>query len=135
MDDRKKMLTGSPSRDRFKQAHKELSGRFYACDLDFILVEKYPPHIAAILDFKLPGDKVTFAEVIAYNDLLGHYPIFIVTASDPENGPYEIEQYLGGDYRPFPPIVHLVHITTCKDLAEFGEWEAAIRKDLYKGTN
>jgi len=127
MDDNKKALKGSPSRDLFKQAHKTLAKQFYACDIDFVWVGKYPPGIIAFLDFKLPRDKVTFSEVLAYNDLLKIAPVYIVEAPDPVAGPFTVSRYTGGDFKPNPPTVKLEHIETCPDLAAFGEWEQKIR--------
>jgi hypothetical protein len=70
MDDNKLNCKGSPSRDAFKWWHKHLIETFYACDLDFVLVEKDFPGIVAILDYKQPGDTVTFSEALAYNRLV-----------------------------------------------------------------
>ena len=70
MDDKTKILKGSPSRDSFKQLHKSHCPQsYYACDLDFILVAKYPFRIIAFIDYKKHSDKITFSEVIAYNEL------------------------------------------------------------------
>ena len=90
MDKDKQALQGSPLRDKFKRAHKQLSGRFYATDLDFILVEKEPPGIVACFDYKHPMDRITFAEVLAYNAL--NCPVYIIQASDPEHGPFRVQR-------------------------------------------
>jgi len=119
---------GSASRDIFKWAHKQfLPSNQYACDLDFVLVSKYPPGIAAFLDFKKPNDYITFSEVLAYNALIKIAPLYIVKAVNPEIGPFEIFQYQGGDWRPEPPVVELVNEFYCKDWAEFAQWEARLR--------
>ena len=133
MDDSKRALKGSPSRDLFKQAHKNLSKQFYSCDIDFVWVGKYPPRIIAFLDFKLPRDRVTFSEVLAYNDLLRIAPVYIVESPDPTTGPFKVYSYSGGDFRPNPPDVELEHIETCPDWLSFGKWERKVRSDG-KGT-
>lgn len=123
-------LRGSKSRDDFKYWHKQdpIPRNFYALDLDFIFVEKYPPRIVAILDYKRPGDTITFAECIAFNDLIQHYPVYIVESESPfEN--FEIYQYVGGNWRPFPPEVELQHIASLRGVDEFIEWERTLRKN------
>ena len=127
MDDRKRKLKGSESRDTFKQLHKELNRRFYASDLDLVLVEKNPPGQVACIDFKLPYDHVSFAEVLTYNDQLKIAPVFIIESPDPLAGPFRVLQYLGGDWHPEPPSVKLELVCVCEDWAEFGVWENALR--------
>lgn len=127
-DKEKERLKGSPSRDIFKQKHKEnMPGLYYACDIDLALVSKYPASIKAILDYKKFTDKITFSEVIAYNDLMNHYPIFIIKSQTPENGPFYIYQYNGGNWHPEPPEVDITEIRRCINWDELSEWENTVR--------
>jgi len=130
MDNNKQLLKGSPSRDTFKQMHKTLAGRFYACDIDFVLVENRPPYIIAFLDFKLPYDSVTFAEVLAYNTLSMVAPVYIVESPNPEMGPFSIRRYLNGVIKTYPtkPHITLGNAETYHDWEALGEWEAKLRK-------
>ncbi len=126
MNDDKRTLQGSSWRDRFKRAHKAISPRFYAADADLMLVEKDPPGIAALVDYKHPNDRITFAEIIAYNALAPYVPVYIVTGF-PE-GPFDVFRYLGGDPRPDPPTVRLELVRTCRDWRDFEDWERALRR-------
>ncbi|MFH0900689.1 MAG: hypothetical protein V2A73_08685 [Pseudomonadota bacterium] len=92
------------------------------------MVEKSPPGIVAFLDYKSARDSVTFAEVIAYNDLLSKAPVFLVIGDDPDSGAFEIRQYISGNWRPFPPDVTTVHVARCADWAEYSQWEDALRR-------
>ena len=129
MNSNKKLLKGSPSRDIFKQMHKTLPGRFYACDIDFVLVENRPPYILAFLDFKLPYDSVTFTEILAYNRLLAVAPIYIVESPNPETGPFSIRRYSSGVIKAYPakPVITLGEAETCHDWQAFGQWEQSVR--------
>src|SRR5262245_4425800 len=80
-----KDLKGSPSRDRFKYLHKQMLPKTaWACDLDLVLIAKTPDaFIPAILDAKMPGDDLTFAEAIGYASILRmeapfRPPIFLI---------------------------------------------------------
>ena len=134
MDDDKRQLIGSPSRDQFKRAHKELASGLYACDLDFVLVSKYPPGIVAFLDYKRDEyDFVQFTEAIAYNDLMDIAPGYIVMGRDPDNGPFSIYRYLlPGQWRPNPPIVHLSTRLLCPTWEDYEEWEWSLRREYTK---
>lgn len=124
----KQGLKGSPSRDEFKRRHKDLSATFYAGDLDFVLVTKYPKAgIVAFLDYKRCGDQVTFAEAIAYNSLLSIAPVYIVQGDNPNTGPFTVLEYKGGDWRPEPPVVSLIYCETVQDWRGFGNWERRLR--------
>lgn len=129
MDDSKKNLKGSPSRDAFKHWHKTLSSNLYGCDLDFILINKYPePKIIAAIDYKDLGDSgISFSECIAYNDLKNHYPIYIVYTREPFEQ-FAIWQYLSGNPYPDPPQVKLKHVCNLTSKNEYEKWEFSIRK-------
>jgi hypothetical protein len=127
MDKSKKELFSSPSRDEFKRFHKELPGDFYATDIDFCFVGKYPQGIIAILDYKKFGETVKFSEVIAYNELMKSAPIYIVKGENPAKGPFEIVRYLGGDPRPEPPVIKTELIEKVSGWDEFGKWEENLR--------
>lgn len=135
MDEAKKELKGSPSRDTFKQAHKlKAPATFYACDLDLVLVTKYGASIVAFLDYKKFVDKVQFSEVLAYNTLLQTAPVYIVKSKNPEDGPFYIFAYKSGDWHPEPPSVELELVKVCQDWTELWQWEGIIRINHGKNT-
>lgn len=124
----KQNLKGSERRDTFKFLHKKrMPGWYYATDIDFALVSKEPPGIIAFLDFKTPWEDITFAEVLAYNVLLGVAPIYIVQSSSPESGPFRVLQYVSGDWHPEPPVVNLVPMQECMGWEDLTLWEAGLR--------
>lgn len=122
----KKDLKGSPSRDTFKQKHKEINPEFYASDLDFVLTTKYPfPDIVAAIDFKTANDEIGFSEVIAYNALVVRgINVYIVTG-DPESGKFRIEKYIGGHHK--KPRYQIELIATTSDWTDFANWELSLR--------
>jgi hypothetical protein len=128
MDTTLKNLKGSPSRDLFKQLHKKGDKVFYACDIDFCLVGKYPPRIVAYLDVKTMGDTVTFSEVIAYNELIKLAPLYLVYSENIECGVFGIWKYTGGDWHPDPPIINSKKILDCNNWNEFYAWERELRR-------
>lgn len=122
-------LRGSPWRDAFKHAHKaRLGPGFWASDLDLVLVRKEPPGIAAILDVKRPDEPLSFAEVLAYNDLLAIAPIYIIVATDAEHGPFTIRRYRDGNWQPSPPVVVSDFVTVCTGWDAFRAWEQSVRE-------
>lgn len=133
MDDFKKIQMGSPSRDAFKQRHKQLRGDLYGCDIDFVLVEKTPvPDIIAALDYKVEGDDVSFAEVIAYNGLIMRgIPVYIVTG-DAMTGEFRIDRYTGGNHKPKPPEYHLEFVQNTTSWSDFEKWETLLRHEHCK---
>ena len=103
MDQRKKQLKGSPSRDLFKQRHKTLDRNFHSCDIDFIWVSKRkkPPGILAVLDYKKKNDKITFSECLCYNDLVSKgITVYILQelgdGEDSHEGPWILKKYIDG---------------------------------------
>jgi len=132
MDDRKRNLKGSERRDIFKRRHKDLKGSFYATDADFCLVSKNPPGTVAYLDYKASNDTVTFAEVIQYNEWRNHAPVFIFEGDDPENGPFKVYRYLGGDWKPEPPEKELEYDSELENWEAVEEWEAQLRSKYRK---
>jgi hypothetical protein len=129
MDKQKRNLKGSEKRDVFKRRHKDLRGSFYATDADFCLVSKKPPGTVAYLDYKASYDSVTFAEVIQYNEWRNHAPVFIFEGDDPENGPFIVYRYLGGNWKPEPPEIELERITELEDWRAVERWEANLRSE------
>jgi hypothetical protein len=140
MDDRTKNLKGSESRDQFKQLHKtELYSNFYATDIDLGLVEKHPvPFIVACCDFKRHGDLITFAEVIAYNQLVNapppwRIPVYIIEATtsfvneESEYHKFNIYEYIQGDPYPDPPVVTKRLLKESLSWDELKEWEWTLR--------
>lgn len=129
MDEEKRSLKGSITRDIFKRAHKDLPRSFYATDIDFALVSKNPMGIVAFLDYKIPWDDITFAEAIAYNVLLAIAPVFIIVGDNPSKGPFIVKRYLDGDSKPEPPVIDWYE-KTChfENWNEFKEWEKELRR-------
>lgn len=128
MNEGLKNLIGSPSRDTFKQLHKRnCPNSFYACDLDFILVAKYPFRLVAFIDYKKLFDKVTFAEAIAYNELKLVKPVYIIRSRVPESGPFFITRYEYGNPKPDPPDIKVSPVKECKDWQELSDWEDSLR--------
>lgn len=132
MDEDKRRLQGSEKLDRFKRRHKEINGKFYASDVDLTLISKLPPGVVAYLDYKGSGENVTFAEVILYNQHLEIAPVYIVEGKDPENGPFTITRFMGGNYKPEPPTVDTETICTCADWSEYEKWESELREEYEK---
>jgi hypothetical protein len=130
MNEHTRQQKGSPSRDLFKRKHKDLSKEFYACDLDFVFVTKYPlPDIVAVVDYKQSSDDVTFSEVIAYNGLVKRgIPVYIVSG-DAEAGSFVISRYTGGHHK--KPRYTSTEVATTSSWLEFSEWEKAIRERHY----
>jgi len=133
MDIEKQCLKGSPARDTFKHWHKQwpMPKEFYATDLDFILITKYPsPCIVAVLDYKRLNDSITFAEVIAYNELVRKgIPVYIIKGKDASVLPLSIWSYETGDYHPDPPQIQMHLVTTCNSVEDFIAWERRLRND------
>ncbi len=132
---------GSETRDYFKLLHKkELSSAFYALDSDLELVEKKPqPFIVARVDFKLKNDSISFAEVIAYNQLVEmpepwKVPVYIIEALPPFVGVeptehrFTVYRYVHGDWRPDPPSVKLELVGKDLTWEGLGAWEKELRK-------
>jgi len=129
MDKGKRNLKGSPLRDEFKHCHKDLRRDFYAIDADLVLVSKMPPGIVAYLDYKCPGDSVSFAEIIVYNEWMQNAPVYIIESYNPTIGPFIIKRYLGADWQPDPPEVDWGEIITLANWAELEEWEGELRRE------
>ena len=132
MDEDKRNLIGSETRDIFRRAHKELPGDFYATDGDLILVSKNPLGIVAYLDYKTPFDCVSFTEAVLYNEWMPIAPVYIVEGADPANGPFTVKRYLGANWRPEPPIVNWGDVEVLVDWTEFEAWERQLRMEYKK---
>lgn len=131
----KRDLIGSPARDAFKHWHKTYGPKnAYGCDVDFLFVEKFPPGIAAGIDYKQPGDTIGFSEIIAYNAFLdAGIPMFIVESHWVKDGDrnfeqFSIFQYVGGDFRPNPPIPYFKTIKTKCSATDYWDWEMGVRR-------
>lgn len=129
MDEWKRVTKGSESRDKFKLKHKECGGNLYATDADLCLVSKNPPGTVAYLDYKMPNDLITFAEVIQYNEWMRQAPVYIVEGQNPETGPFIIRRYLRSDWKPNPPNINLESGITCQDWEAFWKWERKLRSE------
>lgn len=129
---------GSESRDRFKYLHKHLLGKdAWALDADLMLVEKSPrPFIVALLDFKMPGDGISFTEAIAYSKMIElGVAVYLVEAnvefrdkeSDPSTHLFDIYRLDSADYHPDPPTYtgeYVLNDVTWEGLAA---WEKSLR--------
>jgi hypothetical protein len=129
MDDAKRYLKGSKTRDIFRWKHKQLNPQFFACDGDLILVSKIPPGTVAYLDYKTTTDFVSFAEAIQYNEWMKEAPVYVVESDYPRTGPFTIKRYLGANWKPEPPIVNWGDVEIVENWAAFGEWEQRLRKE------
>jgi len=114
--------------------HRPFSPTFYACDLDFVFLEKKPyPDIVAVVDYKTERDDVSFSEVIAYNAILKRgIPVYIVQG-DPETGAFTIFHWRGGHCK--LPVTRMCEVHRTADWKEFEAWESGLRnryKDRYK---
>lgn len=130
-DERMQGLRGSPLRDLFKQLHKSmLPGHMTGCDVDFVIVEKNPDCVVAYFDLKRTGEGVTFAEVIAYNELIKQAPLYLLYTGGPEAleaGRFEVYQYLGGNRGPNPPAVVTELVGRLVNWEQFSLWEQGLR--------
>lgn len=83
MDERTKRQKGSPYRDAFKHWHKNAKGQCskdIGIDIDFMVVEFSGEPNIAVLDVKMPGEKPTDTEVVAYRGLESKdIPVYFVT--------------------------------------------------------
>jgi hypothetical protein len=128
--DSKHELEGSKSKDRFLFNRKSprMAGWLYFADVDGVMICKHPNKIVALIDYKTSTDGITFAECIAYNDLMKHYPIYIIMG-DPDYETLDIYKYEGGDPTPEPPIVKLVFVKRTVGMKEYERWEMELRWD------
>lgn len=131
MNENTKNQVGSPSRDLFKRKHKDLSRQFFACDMDFVFVEKVPfPDIVAAIDYKQDWDSVTFSESIAYTALVRRgIPVYIVTG-DCESGCFSVKQYIGGHFK--KPVARYSNEFQVQSWEEFEQWEEWLREEYRK---
>ena len=80
------------------------------------------------LNAKRPGEPLSFAEVLAYNELAEIAPVYIIEVRDPETGPFSIRRYRSGDWHPSPPVVVSDFVTTCTGWDALRAWEQAVRE-------
>jgi hypothetical protein len=64
---------------------------------------------------------------LAYNDLMMHYPVFIVRGEPPFER-LSIYRYQGGDWHPDPPRVDLEPVLENITATEFVLWEEHLRQ-------
>ncbi len=93
MDESKKKLYGSESRDTFRWWHKNAcSNTWYGLDIDFVITDT--EKILAVIDYKKNNDSMTWTEKVAYDDLMEHgYKVYI--AKEKENTELIVYEYLG----------------------------------------
>jgi predicted nucleotidyltransferase len=128
MNEVTKFLKGSDARDLFKQRHKRLLPSLFAIDIDFCLISRDPwPHIVAVLDYKKSDDEITFAEVVAYNDLVMRgIPVYIVVG-DADVGKFSISKYTGGHH--VRPDIRTELVCKTNNWREFESWEIQLRHE------
>lgn len=131
-DERQASLKGSALNDLFKQLHKSnLPAHMVGCDLDFVIVEKNPDCTPAVIDIKRTGEKVTFAEVIAYNvEIRRGRAVYLVYADDEaaiRAGRFLVHRYLGGNRGPTPPTIRSELYARIDNWEEYRRWEQEIR--------
>ena len=134
MDERKRALKGSPALDAFKQWHKTLDDDLYASDFDLVLVSKKPARIIAVVDYKRPGDCVSFAEGVAYDDLIMRgIPVYIVTATWSEGRKvpftrFTVQRLVWANWRPDPPECDFEAVLLDVSWRKFRQWEVDLRE-------
>jgi len=131
MDDIKKGLYGSRSRDTFRFMHKKLNPKFYASDGDLILVSFDPPGIVAYLDYKQVNDSITVTEKLLYNEWCSSTPVYIIQGDKPELGQFDIYRYIKSDIR---EKELLEFSTSVYSWDEYSNWEMELRNQ-YKYYN
>jgi hypothetical protein len=146
MDNFLRGMMGSPGRDAFKFWHKHLAPDLYGADADLDLVSKRLPGIVARLDFKQPGDSVSFAEVLAYNHMrevgISVYLVIGEVPPRPRGMTKEewkrelvtkgfreltVVEYLGGDWKPDPPRYETRVVLEGVPPWEYLAWERELR--------
>lgn len=133
----KRDLKGSPSRDAFKHWHKTGPKDAQGMDMDFAFTEKVPPGVVALTDYKrdIERDRITFAEVIAYNFFLSlGIPVYIIESECLER--FNVYRYLGGDWRPYPdPTWKKECVLRNGTATDYWRWEMALRAAWRKGAS
>ena len=135
MNDATRMLKGSKSRDEFKRKQKDLDKSFYCCDMDLLFINKNPPAILAVIDYKQVSDLITFSEVIAYNHLRDMDLTVLIVQGDFETGEFVISEYIAGDWRPRPPVTQINCIAETFNWDEYEGWQRAFRDKQIKKLN
>jgi len=130
-------LKGSKSRDAFKHWHKQLGRSFYATDIDFAFVAKWPGnpkkhYIVAIVDYKQGYDCVSFTEAIFYNACVQmKIPVYIIISdynSDTESfGLFAVQRYIWCDPGPDPPACEFVTVLENGTKDDYWMWEYNLR--------
>ena len=125
------MAKGSPLNDLFKQYHKlKLPNHMFGSDLDFMIIEKNPDCIVGFKDLKRLDEGVTFAEVIAYNQLIRIAPLYLLyvqSESDVIAGRFDVHRYLSGNRSPNPPVVRTELYARITNWDEYRRWEQELR--------
>lgn len=141
MGEHTRQQEGSPAADRFRLLHKQLLDKtFSATDMDLVLVEKKPYQLVAVIDYKQLSDKLTYTEIVAYNELIKmNIPVFIIysradiTATEPDDHRFSIYEYLGGDPWPATPIKNVLLVLKDVDWDGIQKWEANLRRKSKDG--
>lgn len=133
-----KNLVGSKSHDCFRAFHKTaLDKKFYASDVDLMLISKNPPGIVAAIEYKAGDyDKITFSEAILYNTLTRTgIPVYIVTCNEWRGSNaftrFKVEWYVSGDWRQNPPAIKVKPVGNFNQKG-FEAWEGKLRSDFSK---
>jgi hypothetical protein len=96
-----------------------------------MLIEKRPPRMIAGIDYKKMNDAITFTECIAYNHLVANGVAVFLVYSDDLNT-FTIRRYIGGDWRPSPPVCDLKPVASNLSPADYERWERNFRLEWRK---
>lgn len=150
----KQQKRGSPINDWFRWWHKKLGRGWYGADLDLVIHGRTPPGIAAVLDFKGPDEQgLGFSHAQVYNSLAKRWRIYIVelqnpvvwrdvlvghngeawrqriaAISDEEHPQFLVSRFVGGDWRPDPPLVGHAGTIKLAGIEDWRRWERGVRE-------
>lgn len=103
----------------------------FALDVDLLWIEKNPEQIVAVLDYKMAGDEITYAEAVAYNlfSKLGWWVLIIESKShqDLEDGVFDLFWFQSADTYPNPPTVERQSLGNTSGWDDFNNWQQKIR--------
>lgn len=138
MDEAKRRLRGSASRDAFRLWHKHLGNR-YACDRDLIEIDKHlgietgDPTLWHIEWQSNQDAGLTFTETMLNNfEISRSHRVYLYKAQTDNTLPFQILRYCDGDWRPEPPIVRVSSIAMITTAEQYIEWYEKTRKRVWQ---
>ena len=146
MKERTRQLIGCKSKDAAKRIHKNLTSSSWAMDYDLVWLCYYRcPETGdvdvrplVIIDYKKSvNEKLGFAHVTAYNyEISQGKRVFIIAGNiefpPTESDPYYISEFLGGNYKPRPPVYEAPQVEVCKSLVEYQAWQDKVRSTFVR---